>query len=1430
MSVRHAVAAFAILAALFTSAHADTTVPGGNVINQTWSPAGSPYIVQGDIIVPSGASLTIEAGTVVQFAASDGQAAGTDPGRVELIVRGTLTVNGTVVSPVSLRGVSTSPGSWYGVVIDTTAAAATLNNLTVTHAVRGVSYQATAATVSSSGVTVQSASSFGLYVAAGAPTFSGFSAIGGSSSGVYIDSAGSLTLTNCVVRDNVGQGIYFAPSTAGRALSVANCSINANGNYGIRSAGSPGTVTVTNSIVTNHTSVGVYRNDSSSFSISYSNVWNNPSNLSGTITSSNLLSANPLYVSSTNLRLTSNSPSRFGAMGGGDQGALPYTSDATPGLYGTLWTNTSLTTAGSPYAIGGDLTVGPGVTLSIAPGVTLSFAATDIMAAGTDPGRAELLVDGRLTAAGTAANPITLRGASASPGSWYGLQLRTTAAASLVEHVTIVNAVRGLSLFATAANTLNNITAQSSSSFGLYVGAGAPTADGFSAIGGSSSGVYIDSAGSLTLTNCVVRDNVGQGIYFAPSTAGRTLSVANCSINANGNYGIRSAGSPGTVTVTNSIITNHTSVGVYRNDSSSFSISYSNVWNNPSNLSGTITSSNLLSANPLYVSSTNLRLTSNSPSRFGAMGGGDQGALPYTSDATPGLYGTLWTNTSLTTAGSPYAVGGDLTVGPGVTLSIAPGVTLSFAAADIMAAGTDPGRAELLVDGRLTAAGTAANPITLSGASVSPGSWYGLQLRTSAAASLVEHVTIVNAVRGLSLFATAANTLNNITAQSSSSFGLYVGAGTPTADGFAAIGSSGTGVYVDGPASLTLTNCLLRDNLSQGIYFAPSTAGRTLSVANCSINANGNYGIRSAGSNGSITITNSIITNHTSVGVYRPDSSTFSISYSNVWNNPTNVWSGITSSNLLSANPLYVSSTNLRLQSTSVCIDAGTATGAPTRDILGTTRPLDGDGINGNQFDMGTYEFVRVVVCGNGSLEPGEVCDDGPSNGMYGFCNTGCSGLGPRCGDSAVNGPEQCDDGNASNTDACLTTCRTATCGDNFIQAGVEQCDDGNTIATDACTATCQTARCGDNVVRAGLEQCDDGNTSDTDGCVGACQIATCGDGFLQSGVEACDDGNTLSTDACTASCVAATCGDGFVQAGVEQCDDMNSSNTDACVGACQSARCGDGFLRAGVEACDDGNLIDTDACSNSCTAPSCGDGVVQAGEECDDNNTIDTDGCRTNCMAARCGDGVIRTGVEMCDDGNTVNTDACTATCVPATCGDGILHIGSEECDDANADNADACVAGCVAARCGDTYVRTGVEACDDGNTNNADGCTNACALSSCGDGVVQAGEECDDANQVETDACRNTCLSARCGDLVVQTGVEMCDDGNTMSGDGCSASCSVESTIDAGVDAPVGADAGGDGGGGGGGCCQTGAGGREGAALGALAVLLGLRRRRRR
>ena len=114
------------LAAAARPAAASTTIVGGNVVNQTWNPAGSPYIVQGDVTVPAGAFLTIEAGTTIQLATGDMQGSGADVGRVELIVKGTLTVDGTAQSPVTFAGQIATPGAWYGIEIDATATAATI--------------------------------------------------------------------------------------------------------------------------------------------------------------------------------------------------------------------------------------------------------------------------------------------------------------------------------------------------------------------------------------------------------------------------------------------------------------------------------------------------------------------------------------------------------------------------------------------------------------------------------------------------------------------------------------------------------------------------------------------------------------------------------------------------------------------------------------------------------------------------------------------------------------------------------------------------------------------------------------------------------------------------------------------------------------------------------------------------------------------------------------------------------------------------------------------------------------------------------------------------------------------------------------------------------------------------------------------------------
>lgn len=67
------------------------------------------------------------------------------------------------------------------------------------------------------------------------------------------------------------------------------------------------------------------------------------------------------------------------------------------------------------------------------------------------------------------------------------------------------------------------------------------------------------------------------------------------------------------------------------------------------------------------------------------------------------------------------------------------------------------------------------------------------------------------------------------------------------------------------------------------------------------------------------------------------------------------------------------------------------------------------------------------------------------------------------------------------------------------------------------------------------------------------------------------------------------------------------------------------------------------------------------------------------------------------------------------------------------------------------------------------------------CGNGILELGETCDDGNTIAGDGCSATCIdetAAVCGNGSVETG-ETCDDGNTTNGDGCSAICQTETII---------------------------------------------------
>ncbi|MBU1705813.1 DUF4215 domain-containing protein, partial [Patescibacteria group bacterium] len=261
------------------------------------------------------------------------------------------------------------------------------------------------------------------------------------------------------------------------------------------------------------------------------------------------------------------------------------------------------------------------------------------------------------------------------------------------------------------------------------------------------------------------------------------------------------------------------------------------------------------------------------------------------------------------------------------------------------------------------------------------------------------------------------------------------------------------------------------------------------------------------------------------------------------------------------------------------------------------------------------------------------------------------------------------------------------------------------------------------------------------------------------------------------------------------------------------TAVCGDRLVDLEVEDCDDGNTLNGDGCSANCLtegtdAPTCGNNDLQTGEECDDGNVLDGDGCSARCLREgaaaagyTCGNrdiafrsasqGVIG---EECDDGNTRNGDGCSSQClhegsipqtaVYATCGNNLVESG-EDCDDGNLINRDGCSDRCLAEgtqacvyQCNNVVKNcTSDVQCDDGDPATADSCDLKNAPCCGNGGAPETGESCDDGNVLSGDGCSNQCLregssvnftpASICGDNVLVRPSEACEAvGSLVSG----------------------------------------------------------------
>lgn len=182
--------------------------------------------------------------------------------------------------------------------------------------------------------------------------------------------------------------------------------------------------------------------------------------------------------------------------------------------------------------------------------------------------------------------------------------------------------------------------------------------------------------------------------------------------------------------------------------------------------------------------------------------------------ASTNVFGTISKRTTWSVNGSPYIVTGTVTVASAGSLSIAAGATVKFNS------GTG-----LIVQGPLTAVGTATSPVvfTTSSTSTARGQWTGIQFSQSVAGCKLQFAQISYATTAVSLTASSP-TIDHVTVTESSGDGIYVADGTSTT-AFSFINANGvTGWVLDtNSASVSIVNSRFT-NSGGGVLNTTSTS------------------------------------------------------------------------------------------------------------------------------------------------------------------------------------------------------------------------------------------------------------------------------------------------------------------------------------------------------------------------------------------------------------------------------------------------------------------------------------------------------------------------------------------------------------------------------------------------------------------------------
>lgn len=154
----------------------------------------------------------------------------------------------------------------------------------------------------------------------------------------------------------------------------------------------------------------------------------------------------------------------------------------------------------------------------------------------------------------------------------------------------------------------------------------------------------------------------------------------------------------------------------------------------------------------------------------------------------------------------------------------------------------------------------------------------------------------------------------------------------------------------------------------------------------------------------------------------------------------------------------------------------------------------------------------------------------------------------------------------------------------------------------------------------------------------------------------------------------------------------------------------------------------------------------------------------------AVCGNNELETP-EACEDGNTVSGDACSNICAIETGWSCSKQVVNDLCQTIFLDcGPNAQLETATGSRCNSFFCEGTLRRCVPIISSSA----SSAPAPVCGNGVEETGEQCDDGNTVSNDGCNNVCQDEFCGDAIIQTGIgEECDAGaqNGQPGSHCTA-----------------------------------------------------------